>query len=161
VGDEAWAVRAEALATKVRDFSSLVDELLADGRLAPAPGTPPAGAVTYHDSCHQKRKLGAVEAPRRLLAATGHALTELPEGDACCGMGGSYSLKFPEVSRPILARKLENVRKTGAPVVAMDCPGCALQIGGGLDRAGDPVKTRHVAELIADRVVPGRGPRRT
>jgi iron-sulfur cluster protein len=154
-GQEDWAARAEALAAKVRDFSTLVDELLAAGRLAPAPGAPAAPAVTYHDSCHQKRKLGAVEAPRRLLRATGHALTELPESDSCCGMGGSYSIKFPEVSRPILARKLENVRKTGVPVVAMDCPGCAMQIGGGLDHAGDGVKARHVAELIAERVVPG------
>jgi iron-sulfur cluster protein len=155
VGDEAWARRAEALAPKVRDFSTLVDDLVSEGRLAFAPEAPPAGGVTYHDSCHQKRRLGASEAPRRLLRASGHALTELPEGDACCGMGGSYALKFPEVSRPILARKLESVRKTGAPIVAMDCPGCAMQIGGGLDHAGDGVRARHVAELIAERMVPG------
>jgi len=153
-GHEDWAARAETLAAKVKDFSSLVDELVQDGRLVLTPGL--AGrAVTYHDSCHQKRRLGATEAPRRLLRGVGLALLELPESDACCGMGGSYSLKFPEISRPILARKLENVRKTGAPTVAMDCPGCAMQIGGGLDRAGDPVQARHVAELIADRVVPG------
>jgi Fe-S oxidoreductase len=70
-------------------------------------------------------------------------------------MGGSYSLKFPEISRPILARKLENVRATGAKTVAMDCPGCLMQIAGGLDQAGDRVETRHVAELIAGRLVPG------
>jgi Fe-S oxidoreductase len=153
-GHEDWAARAEALAAKVKDFSSLVDELVQAGRLAFAPGLP-GGAVTYHDSCHQKRKLGATEAPRRLLRGAGLAVVELPESDACCGMGGSYSLKFPEISRPILARKLDSIRKTRAPAVAMDCPGCALQIGGGLDRAGDAVETRHVAELIADRVVPG------
>ncbi len=161
-GHEDWAARAEALATKVRDFSSLVDELVAEGRLAVAPR--PASAaeppVTYHDSCHLKRKLGAHEPPRRLLRASGHDLREMAESDACCGMGGSYSLKFPEISRPILARKLENVRKTGARVVAMDCPGCMLQIGGGLDRAGDAVEARHVAELIADRLVPGPRARR-
>jgi Fe-S oxidoreductase len=84
----------------------------------------------------------------------------MAESDACCGMGGSYSLKFPEISRPILARKLENVRKTGARVVAMDCPGCMLQIGGGLDRAGDAVNARHVAGLVADRLVPGPSARR-
>ena len=79
----------------------------------------------------------------------------MTESDVCCGMGGSYSLKFPEISRPILGRKLEIIRKTGAPVVAMDCPGCMMQIGGGLDRAGDAVAARHVAELIAPRVLPG------
>ncbi len=154
-GHEAWAARADALAAKVRDFSTLVDELVVDGRLVLTPGPGGEAAVTYHDSCHLKRKLAATEAPRRLLRGAGHALMEMPESDACCGMGGSYSLKFPEISRPILARKLENVRKTGAPTVAMDCPGCAMQIGGGLDRAGDGVKARHVAELIADRVGPG------
>jgi iron-sulfur cluster protein len=155
-GHEAWAVRAEALAEKVRDFSSLVDELVSAGRLAFAPDPPaPDGPVTYHDSCHLKRKLAAHEPPRRLLRGTGHAVAEMQASDACCGMGGSYSLKFPEISRPILARKLENVRAAGAATVAMDCPGCLMQIGGGLDRAGDPVKARHVAELVAGRLVPG------
>jgi iron-sulfur cluster protein len=163
-GEEEWARRADALAAKVRDFSSLVDELVAEGRLAFRPeasGATGAGAaaasggVTYHDSCHLKRKLGAHEPPRRLLRGAGHAVTEMPASDACCGMGGSYSLKFPEISRPILARKLESVRATGAATVAMDCPGCMLQIGGGLDRAGDAATARHVAELVADRLVPG------
>jgi iron-sulfur cluster protein len=154
-GHADWAARAEALAARVKDFSSLVDELVQEGRLVLLPAAPGGTQVTYHDSCHQKRKLGAHEAPRRLLRGAGLPIVELPESDACCGMGGSYSLEFPEVSRPLLARKLENVRKTGAPTVAMDCPGCALQIGGGLDRAGDRVRARHVAELVADRVVAG------
>ncbi len=153
-GHEDWARRAEALAPKVRDFSSLVAELVDEGRLALAPLAEPA-TVTYHDSCHLKRKLGAHVPPRRLLRASGHVVEEMAESDTCCGMGGSYSLKFPEISRPILARKLENVRRTGAAVVAMDCPGCQMQIGGGLDRAGDSVAARHVAELVAPRLLPG------
>jgi Fe-S oxidoreductase len=64
-------------------------------------------------------------------------------------MGGSYSLKFPEVSKPILEKKLANARATGVRTVAMDCPGCQLQIGGGFDRAGDGVKAVHVAEILA------------
>ena len=154
-GEEDWARRAEALAAKVRDHASLVDELVVDERLAFASGAAKAGRVTYHDSCHLKRKLAAHLAPRRLLCTTGHELAEMKESDACCGMGGSYSLKFPEISRPILARKLENVRATGARTVAMDCPGCVMQIAGGLDQAGGGIATRHVAELIAERLVPG------
>jgi iron-sulfur cluster protein len=150
-GHEAWAVRADALAAKVRDFSSLVKAFVDRGRLALAAGAD-AGAVTYHDSCHLKRKLGAHEPPRHLLRAAGHEVREMAESDVCCGMGGSYSLKFPEISRPILDRKLANVRAAGAPVVAMDCPGCLLQIGGGLDRAGDAVEARHVATLLAARL---------
>jgi L-lactate dehydrogenase complex protein LldF len=159
-GHDDWAARADALAAKVIDFSSLVDQLLAEGRLAIAPATNGAaaaaqGPVTYHDSCHLKRKLGAHEPPRRLLRASGHEIAEMKDSDVCCGMGGSYSLKFPEISRPILARKLENVRATGAKTVAMDCPGCLMQIGGGLDQAGDAIQTRHVAEMLAGRLVPG------
>lgn len=156
-GHPDWAARAEALGAKVRDFSSLVQELIEQGRLALSPGGD-AAPVTYHDSCHLKRKLGAQEPPRKLLRGAGHEVKEMAESDACCGMGGSYSLKFPEISKPILARKLESVRKTGAATVAMDCPGCMLQIGGGLDRAGDRVAARHTAELLAERLVPG--PRR-
>lgn len=155
-GDEEWAARADRLAAKVRDFSGLVDELVGEGRLAFTGSTASPGQVTYHDSCHLKRKLHAERAPRRLLEGAGARLTEMAESDTCCGMGGSYSLKFPEISRPLLARKLDSVRKTGAPTVATDCPGCVVQLGGGLDRAGDgKVKARHLAELIADRVVPG------
>jgi Fe-S oxidoreductase len=150
-GHGAWAERADALAAKVHDFSSLVARLVEEGRLAFRPGEGP-GAVTYHDSCHLKRKLAAHEAPRRLLRASGYALVEMAESDACCGMGGSYSLRFPEISAPLLARKLENVRRSGAALVAMDCPGCLLQIGGGLDRAGDAVVARHTASFAAGRI---------
>jgi iron-sulfur cluster protein len=156
-GEEDWARRADALGARVRDFSSLVDELVAEGRLAVGPGAAAPGRVTYHDSCHLKRKLGAHLPPRRLLRATGHELAEMKDSDACCGMGGSYSLKFPEISRPILARKLENVRAAGAATVALDCPGCLMQIGGGLDQSGEPIAVRHVAELVAARLVPGPG----
>ena len=84
----------------MRDFSSLVDELVAEGRLELSPGACDA-TVTYHDSCHLKRKLGAHVPPRRLLRGSGHVVEEMAESDACCGMGGSYSLKFPEISRQI------------------------------------------------------------
>lgn len=154
-GHESWAARADALAGNVRDFSSFVEELVEEGRLALSPDDR-AGPVTYHDSCHLKRKLAAHEPPRRLLRSTGHELREMAESDACCGMGGSYSLKFPEVSAPILARKLANVRASGAPLVAMDCPGCLMQLRGGLDRAGDAIEVRHTAQLVALRL-PGAG----
>ncbi|HET7825525.1 MAG TPA: LUD domain-containing protein [Anaeromyxobacter sp.] len=152
-GREDWAARAEALAPNVRDFSSLVKELV-DARRLSFPAGLDASPVTYHDSCHQKRRLAAHEAPRALLRSAGHALREMADSDACCGMGGSYSLKFPEISKPLLEGKLARARATGAQAVAMDCPGCMLQIGGGLDRAGDAIEARHVAELLARRLPP-------
>ena len=142
---------AKALAEKTWDFSTLVKQLVDEGRLAFAPGgerTP----ITYHDSCHLKRTLRVTTQPRDLLALAGYELREMFESDMCCGMGGSYSVKFPEISTPILARKLDNVEKTGAGLATMDCPGCVMQIRGGLDKRGSPVATRHIAELLAERL---------
>jgi iron-sulfur cluster protein len=150
-GREVEAARAELLAARVVDFSSLVKQLVDQGRLTLKQGAD-LGSVTYHDSCHLKRTLGVRDQPRDLLRLAGHEVKEMFESDMCCGMGGSYSMKFPEISRPILARKLENIRKTGATLVAMDCPGCVMQIRGGFDKQADPVPVRHVVELIAERL---------
>jgi len=67
-------------------------------------------------------------------------------------MGGSYSLKLPEISAPILQRKLKNIKESGAPVVAMDCPGCVMQIRGGMDQDGASVSVRHTVELLAEQL---------
>lgn len=143
--------RAAELAAKVVDFSSLVRSLVDEGRLRLRPGAD-LGQVTYHDSCHLKRTLHADQQPRELLQLAGYELVEMKESDMCCGMGGSYSLKMPEISAPILARKLENLKATGAPLAALDCPGCAMQLRGGLDKLGSTVRVRHTAELIAEMV---------
>lgn len=141
--------RAAELAAKVVDFSSLVKQLVDEGRLKLKPGAD-LGKVTYHDSCHLKRTLHAERPPRELLQLGGYELVEMKESDVCCGMGGSYSLKMPEISAPILERKLTNLEATGAPLAAVDCPGCAMQIRGGLDKKHSPIRVRHTAELIAE-----------
>ena len=146
-----WLAKADDLAAKVYDFSSLVKKLVDEGRLKLKPGAD-LGAVTYHDSCHLRRTLNVFEEPRELLGKAGYELKEMFESDTCCGMGGSYSLKFPEISRPILDRKLDNIKATGAPLVAMDCPGCVMQIRGGLDQRGGGVDVRHIVELLADKI---------
>jgi Fe-S oxidoreductase len=136
-----------------------VKKLVDEGRLALAPGAERQSA-TYHDSCHLKRTLHAEQAPRALLGQAGVDVKEMAESDVCCGMGGSYSVKLPEISAPMLRRKLGNVLATGAPLVAADCPGCVMQLRGGLDQAADPkaagVEVRHTAELLAERVRPAK-----
>jgi L-lactate dehydrogenase complex protein LldF len=141
--------RASEFAAKVVDFSSLVRKLVDEGRLALKEGRQ-LGKITYHDSCHLKKTLKVHREPRELLGMAGYEVVEMYEADMCCGMGGSYSLKLPEISAPILQRKLANIAKTGATTVAMDCPGCAMQIRGGLDKSGGAIEVRHTAELIAD-----------
>jgi len=150
VGMPEKVARAHQLAAKVMDFSTLVKKLVDEGRLTPVEGDRLA-KITYHDSCHLKKTLRADRAPRELLGQAGYELAEMFEADMCCGMGGSYSLKLPEISAPILRRKLTNIKSTGATIVALDCPGCAMQIRGGLDKDGSPIEVRHTAELIADR----------
>ena len=151
LGDAAWAEKAEKVAAKAIDFSTLVAQLVAEKRLTLAEGKQ-LGSFTYHDSCHLKRTLRAEQAPRQLLAKKGLELVEMFESDMCCGMGGSYSVKLPEISAPMLARKLDSIKKTGAPLVATDCPGCVMQLRGGLDKDGAAIEVRHTADLIAEAI---------
>ncbi|MEI6206006.1 MAG: L-lactate dehydrogenase (quinone) large subunit LdhH [Desulfuromonadales bacterium] len=146
-----WIAKARELAGKTVDFSTLVKKLVDKGRLSLKDGNI-LGKITYHDSCHLKRTLKVSEQPRELLQKAGYELTEMFECDICCGMGGSYSLKLPEISAPILQRKLKNIKETGAPVVAMDCPGCVMQIRGGMDQDGANVNVRHTVELLAEQL---------
>jgi iron-sulfur cluster protein len=142
---------AGRLAAKAVDFSTLVKQLVDQGRLTFKQGQD-LGSYTYHDSCHLKRTLDASQAPRELLGKAGYQLREMSECDMCCGMGGSYSLKLPELSAPILARKLQNIKGAQAERVLMDCPGCVMQIRGGLDKDGSPLPVEHTAERLADRL---------
>ena len=151
LGQSKNMARARELAAKVIDFSTLVKKLVDEGRLTLKEGET-LGKITYHDSCHLKRTMHAEKPPRELLTKAGYEIAEMFECDICCGMGGSYSLKLPEVSAPILQRKLKNIKDTGAPVVAMDCPGCVMQIRGGMDQDGAPVQVRHTVELLAERL---------
>jgi iron-sulfur cluster protein len=140
---------ARELATKMIDFSSLVKSLVDQGRLTFKQGQK-LGKLTYHDSCHLTRTLHATKPPRELLTSAGHEVVEMYESDMCCGMGGSYSLKMPEISAPILERKLKNIKETGAPLVVMDCPGCVMQIRGGMDKDGADIKVEHTAQRLVD-----------
>jgi L-lactate dehydrogenase complex protein LldF len=106
-------------------------------------------SFTYHDSCHLKRTLRAEQAPRQLMQQAGYELVEMQESDMCCGMSGSYTLKLPELSAPILERKLVNIEKTSAPLVLIDCPGCIMQIRGGLDKRASTVTVEHTAQSLA------------
>jgi iron-sulfur cluster protein len=151
LGQTEWIPKARELAAKTVDFSTLVKKLVDEGRLTLKEGRQ-LGKVTYHDSCHLKRTLKVSEQPRELLKKAGYELAEMFECDMCCGMGGSYSLKLPEISAPILQRKLKNIKETGAPLVAMDCPGCVMQIRGGFDQDGAAVIVRHTAELLAEQL---------
>ena len=141
--------RAKELADKATDFCKLFYEL--GGMSEEGDGKPLK--VTYHDSCHLKRSLKVSKEQRELLKnIKGVEFVEMNDCDNCCGFGGSYSLLYPEISAPILEKKIENIKESGADVVALDCPGCLMQIKGGLDARGiDDIKVKHTAEIIAEK----------
>ena len=151
VGKRDMLPKARRLATKTVDFSTLVKQLVDEGKLSFKEGQS-LGTITYHDSCHLKRTLNAEKEPRELLTQAGYQIEEMFECDMCCGMGGSYSLKFPEISTPLLTSKLGNIKASGAQTVAMDCPGCVMQIKGGFDKDGARVNVKHTVELLADQL---------
>jgi Fe-S oxidoreductase len=140
---------AHRLAEKVVDFSTLALQLVEQGRLKFKPGVE-ATKFTYHDSCHFKHTLRAEQNPRKLMKQAGYELVEMEESDMCCGMGGSYTLKMPEISAPILERKLVNIEQAGAPLLLIDCPGCVMQIRGGLDKRGSGIKVEHTVQRLAE-----------
>ena len=105
--------------------------------------------ATYHDSCHHKNLWKAEGDSRKLVElALQSEIIDMDEPDKCCGFAGSFSLDNPEISAALLADKLAAIEKTGAEVVAMDCPGCLLQIRGGCHRSGLRVRVAHTAELL-------------
>ncbi len=137
---------ARALAARTWELSQFLVEVLGVTDV----GSRFSGRVAYHDSCHLLRGLGEAAAPRRLLGAVpGAEVVDLEGAQECCGFGGSFAVRLPEVSTAIVRRKIACVEQSGAgSVVACDA-GCLMQMGGALARAGSRVKPLHLAELLA------------
>jgi L-lactate dehydrogenase complex protein LldE len=108
------------------------------------------GKVALHQSCHLLRELNVRTEPQRLLnSVKGIELVPLERADACCGFGGLFSIKYPEISGGILQEKIENVEKSGADVLVACDAGCLMHIAGGLSRQSIGTRTMHIAELLS------------
>jgi len=146
---KAPAARAAAarLAARTYELSQFLVRVLGRRRFRSAV----AGRLTYHDSCHLLRGLHEAESPRALLTELGGVeLVELPGSDECCGFGGSFAARLPEVSTAILDKKLANVEATGADCVVACDAGCLMQMRGGLSRRGSRVRALHLAEVLGE-----------
>jgi len=136
---------AERLAARTHELSQFLVRDLGRQRFR----STVAGRLTYHDSCHLLRGLHESESPRAILRGlAGAEFVELPGGDECCGFGGSFSVRLPEVSSAILDKKLASVEATGAGTVVACDAGCLMQIRGGLSRRGSRVRALHMAEVL-------------
>ncbi|MEQ9334083.1 (Fe-S)-binding protein [Thalassobaculum sp.] len=140
------AQRAQHLAKRTHELVSfLVDVLKVERVEAAYPGT-----VTYHDSCSGLRELQVKAQPRRLLGSVeGLSLTELPGAEICCGFGGTFCVKYPEISDKMVTDKARDVAATGAGTLLAGDLGCLLNMSGKLSRLGTGTKVRHVAEVLA------------
>ena len=108
------------------------------------------GVVTYHDSCHALRELKIEDGPRRLLSKVrGLTLREMDASRECCGFGGTFSVKFPEVSGAMARTKIDSILRTEAETVVSIDSSCLMQLEGAMRRAGAPIRTKHLAEVLA------------
>jgi L-lactate dehydrogenase complex protein LldE len=137
-----------ALAPRVWEFSQFLLEVAHVDDV----GARLDDVVTYHDSCHALREFGIQDGPRRLLAhVRGLELREMDAAAECCGFGGTFSVKFPEVSGGMARTKIDSILRTGAKTVVSVDSSCLMQIQGALARVGLPVRTMHLAEVLASR----------
>lgn len=153
MGDPAYAEKAEAFSRKIQSFSEFLVAVGATERLGKLGGT-----VTYHDPCHLSNRFAKVTAqPRKLLKAIpGISYKELPEADWCCGAAGSYTFLHHAEAVGVLDRKMGNVEKTGATVLATECPACMMHLAYGVRRRGLPVEVRHVSQLLDQAYTAGK-----
>ena len=158
-GDGAWLPRAKGLAAKTYELTAFLTGVL--GRTS-VTARFPARAV-YHDSCSALRELGVRSQPRQLLASVeGLTVSELSERDACCGFGGTFAMKYPDISNAIVEKKTADVTATGAELLISGDLGCLINMAGKLKREGSGIEVRHVAEVLAgmtDLPAIGEGPR--
>jgi L-lactate dehydrogenase complex protein LldE len=138
--------RADALAAKTFELVSFLTDVR--GFTQPA-ARHPGGSVTYHDSCSGLREMGIKDQPRRLLAAVGVSVTEMVDPEVCCGFGGTFCVKYPDISVRMASDKTADIAATGAATVLAGDLGCLLNIAGRLKREGHATQARHVAEVLA------------
>ena len=144
--DPLWENRARRLAARSFELVSFLHDVLRVTKVAAAH----AGTVTYHDGCSGLRELGIKGQPRALLGAVeGLALKELSAAESCCGFGGLFCVKYPEISNRMVGDKVAAVIDTGAATLLAGDMGCVLNIAGKLSRLGAAVHCRHVAEVLA------------
>lgn len=145
-GNAVWEQRSQAFAGKVHELVSFLTDVL--GVIAVDAALDET--VTYHDSCSGLRELGIQAQPRALLdSVRGLKLKEMEDPDVCCGFGGTFCVKYPDISNAIVMKKTASIENTGAGLLLAGDLGCLMNMAGKLKREGSQIKARHVAEVLA------------
>jgi L-lactate dehydrogenase complex protein LldE len=145
-GDAKWEARAQAFSAKVHELVSFLTDVMKVERVESGF----AGTVTYHDSCSGLRELGIKAQPRALLASLpGVTLAEMKDSEVCCGFGGTFCVKYPDISNAIVEKKTATINDTGADVLLAGDIGCLMNMAGKIRREGGKTEVRHVAEVLA------------
>ncbi len=143
-----WQKRAERIASRTYEFTEFLVDVLGVQDV----GARFNGRITYHDSCHLLRGIGVKDQPRKLLSrVAGAELVEMKNSDYCCGFGGAFSVKYPEISTAMVKDKVDHIVNSGARAVVGCDTGCLLNISGAISRRGLPIETMHIAEMLAQR----------
>jgi L-lactate dehydrogenase complex protein LldE len=144
--DPAAQARAKAFAGRVHELVAFLVDVRAM-KVVPSSYT---GRVTYHDSCSGLRELGIKSQPRALLQAMpGVELVEMADSEICCGFGGTFSVKYPDISNAMVEKKTANATRTASDLLLAGDLGCLMNMAGKLKREGSPIAARHVAEVLA------------
>jgi L-lactate dehydrogenase complex protein LldE len=142
-----WLRRAEQLAGRMFELSQYLVDVLGVEDV----GAAFAGRITYHDSCHNLRRLGVSNQPRKLLAAVrGAEVVRLEQEEFCCGFGGTFANSYPDISEAMVRDKVDNYLATGADLLLVSEPGCLMNIGGFLSRQHPHKKAMHLASFLAE-----------
>ena len=153
-----WQQRADNFAAKVFELTSFLTDILGvtqvDAKLQ--------AKVTYHDSCAGLRELGVSAQPRTLLKSVeGLALEEMNDSETCCGFGGTFAVKYSDISNSIVSEKADNIEKAAPEMLLAGDLGCLMNMAGKLKRQGSKIEVRHVAEVLAGMVMKNRLPGKT
>ncbi|WP_099866208.1 (Fe-S)-binding protein [Pararhizobium haloflavum] len=145
-GDPKWQARAQSFAAKCHELVSFLTDVMGvssvDARLE--------ASVTYHDSCSGLRELGVKAQPRALLASmNGIQLKEMGDSEVCCGFGGTFCVKYPDISNHIVGKKTANIEAAETDLLLAGDMGCLMNMAGKLRRQGAATEVRHVAEVLA------------
>ena len=145
-GDVKWEERCRRFSDKVFELVSFLTDVM----FVPKVDAAFQGSVTYHDSCSGLRELGVEKQPRKLLATVeGLELKEMAGSDVCCGFGGTFCVKYSDISGTIVSKKTATIAETGADMLLAGDMGCLMNMAGKLKREGSTIEVRHVAEVLA------------